>query len=100
MSWFVAAVGAASLVATALATGLPAASAATSVKLHPEHVCKAVLAKGEATCHALKMVNDKGVAPASSGPASTALTPAQVRGAYGLTTDSTSTVAIVDAYGY
>ncbi|RNM13629.1 S53 family peptidase [Nocardioides pocheonensis] len=98
-SWIVAAVGAASLVAAALATGLPSASAAPPA-LHPAHVCKAVLAQGEATCHALKMVNDKGVSPASSAPAAGALTPTQVRAAYGLTGNASSTVAIVDAYGY
>ena len=100
-SWIVAAAGAASLVVATLASGVPTATAASSAKLHPEHVCKAVLAKGEATCHALKMVNDKGVAPASSAPAASALSPAQIRSAYGLNgTSSTGTVAIVDAYGY
>jgi subtilase family serine protease len=100
-SWIVAAAGAASLVVAALATGLPASANAASAKLHPAHVCKAVLAKGEATCHALKMVNDKGVAPTASAPAAGALSPTQVRAAYGLTgIDSTRTVAIVDAYGY
>ncbi|MGY2874045.1 subtilase family serine protease [Marmoricola sp. URHA0025 HA25] len=98
-SWIVAAVGVASLVATAFAAGSPAASASAPA-LHPAHVCHAVLAKGEATCHALKLVNDKGVSPASSTPATAALSPAQVRSAYGLTTNSTATVAIVDAYGY
>ena len=101
--WIVAAVGVASLVAAALATGLPTASAApASVKLHAAHVCKAVAAKGEATCHALKMVNAKGVVPAVSAPPAGALTPGQLRAAYNLTTTSSGgrTVAIVDAYGY
>jgi subtilase family serine protease len=100
-SWIVAAVGAASLVATALATGAPSASAAPA-KLHPAHVCKTVVAKGEASCHALKMVDAKGVSPASTTPASTALSPAQVRAAYNLggTSSGGKTVAIVDAYGY
>jgi subtilase family serine protease len=101
--WIVAAVGVASLVAAALATGLPSASAApATAKLHPAHVCKAVAAKGEATCHALKMVNDKGVAPASSTPPATALKPADVSEAYNLTGTASGgkTVAIVDAYGY
>jgi subtilase family serine protease len=100
--WIVAAVGVASLVAAALATGLPSASAApATAKLHPAHVCKAVVARGEATCHALKMVNAKGIAPAATAPPGSALTPADVRGAYKLTgSDSTATVAIVDAYGY
>jgi subtilase family serine protease len=99
-SWTVAALGVVSLVATALATGLPAASATPAPKLHPAHVCKAVTAKGEATCHALKMVNAKGVAPAATAPPGSALKPADIRSAYNLTTDTTRTVAIVDAYGY
>jgi subtilase family serine protease len=101
-SWIVAAVGVASLVATALATGAPTASAASAAKLHPARVCKTVVAKGEAFCHSWKMVNDKGVAPASSTPPGSALTAAQVRAAYGLTGSSSGgrTVAIVDAYGY
>jgi subtilase family serine protease len=101
-SWIVAALGAASLVATALATGLPSASAAPAAKLHPAHVCKAVLAKGEATCHALKMVNDKGVAPTATAPPASGLDPAELQDAYKLTdlTSGGRTVAIVDAYGY
>jgi subtilase family serine protease len=101
-SWIVAAVGVASLVATALATGAPTASAASAAKLHPARVCKTVVAKGEAFCHSWKMVNDKGVAPASASPPGSALTAAQVRAAYGLTSSSSGgrTVAIVDAYGY
>jgi subtilase family serine protease len=99
--WTVAFAGVVSLVATALVTGLPSASAAPA-KLHPAHVCKAVAAKDEATCHALKMVNAKGVTPALSGPPPGAITPAQLRSAYNLTgtTSNGRTVAIVDAYGY
>jgi subtilase family serine protease len=99
--WIVAAVGVASLVAAALATGLPSASAAPSAKLHPERVCKAVLAKGEANCHALKMVNDRGKPQPSSTPPP-ALTPTLLQSAYHLTGTSSGgrTVAIVDAYGY
>jgi subtilase family serine protease len=99
--WIVAAVGVASLVAAALATGLPSASAAPSAKLHPERVCKAVLAKGEANCHALKMVNDRGKPQPSSTPPP-ALTPTLLQNAYHLTGTSSGgrTVAIVDAYGY
>jgi subtilase family serine protease len=101
-SWIVAALGAAALVATALATGTPSATAAAPAKLHPAHVCKAVVAKGEATCHALKMVNEKGVAPALSSPPASGLTPSQLKSAYKLTGLSSGgvTVAIVDAYGY
>ena len=101
-SWIVAAVGAASLVATALATGVPSATAAPAAKLHPAHVCKAVTAKGEATCHALKMVNAKGVAPAATTPPGSGLDPIELKSAYKLTglTSGGRTVAIVDAYGY
>jgi subtilase family serine protease len=101
-SWIAAAAGVAALVAAALGTGLGATASAASPKLHPERVCKSVAAKGEAVCHSMKMVNAKGVAPATSTPPSGALTPAQVRSAYGLTGSSSGgkTVAIVDAYGY
>ncbi len=100
-SWIVAALGVASLVATALATGAPTASAAAA-KLHPARVCKTVTAKGEASCHSWKLVNAKGVTPKSSAPPAGGLTPAQVRAAYGLGSSSSGgkTVAIVDAYGY
>jgi subtilase family serine protease len=99
--WIVAALGVVSLVVTALATGLPSATAAPSAKLHPERVCKAVLAKGEANCHALKMVNDRGKPQPSSTPPP-ALTPTSLRNAYKLagTSSGGRTVAIVDAYGY
>ena len=100
-SLITAAVGAASLVVAALATGLPAASAAPSTKLHPARVCASVAAKGEATCHALKMVDAKGVAPATATPAASALDPSELRDAYKINgLSSTGTVAIVDAYGY
>jgi subtilase family serine protease len=101
--WIVAAVGVASLVAAALATGLPSASAApATAKLHPAHVCKAVAARGEATCHALKMVNAKGVAPAATAPPAAGIDPLELRDAYKLVgaTSGGRTVAIVDAYGY
>jgi len=100
-SWIVAAVGAVSLGSAALATGLPAASAAPA-KLHPEHVCKAVVAKGEATCHALKLVDANGVAPHSTTPPGSGLDPSELQSAYkigGLSSNG-RTVAIIDAYGY
>ena len=101
-SWIVAAVGAASLVVSALATGVPTASAAPAARLHPVKVCKAVTAKGEATCHALKLVNDKGVSPASTTPPGSGLDPTELKSAYNLAglTSGGRTVAIVDAYGY
>jgi subtilase family serine protease len=101
-SWIVAALGAASLVATALVSGVPTASAAPAAKLHPAPVCKAVAAKTEATCHAWKMVNAKGVSPALTAPPATGIDPTELRNAYKLTGLSSGgrTVAIVDAYGY
>jgi subtilase family serine protease len=100
--WIVAALGAASLVATALVTSPPTASAAPAPRLHPARVCPAVIARGEATCHALKMVNAKGAVPTSATPPSSGLDPMELQDAYKLTGSSSGgrTVAIVDAYGY
>lgn len=101
-SWIAAAAGAASLVVTALVSGVPAASAAPAGKLHPERVCHSVATRGEATCHALKMVDAKGVAPAATAPPAGGLDPAELKDAYKLTglASGGRTVAIVDAYGY
>jgi subtilase family serine protease len=102
-SWTLTVAGAASLLAVALAPWLPTASAAPAKPhLHPARVCKAVVAKGEASCHALKMVDAKGVSPAATNPPSTGLTPQQLQDAYKLTglQSGGRTVAIVDAYGY
>jgi subtilase family serine protease len=78
---------------------LPAADAAQP--LHPRAVC-GTPARGTAACHAKVMVNAAGAVPASTTPAASALTPAQLRDAYKLTglTSGGRTVAIVDAYGY
>ncbi|MGZ4494526.1 MAG: S53 family peptidase [Nocardioides sp.] len=99
--------GAGVLVLAGLATGLPAATAATAgsdatAGRHPQRVCAAVVARGEATCHSLVMVNSKGAYPQSTTPPSTAITPAQLRDAYKIAgaTSGGRTVAIVDAYGY
>jgi subtilase family serine protease len=69
---------------------------------HAAKVCSATKAAHTATCNAEKLVNDKGVAPASTTPPSTGLTPAGLRDAYKLNGLSAAgrTVAIVDAYGY
>jgi subtilase family serine protease len=100
-SWIVAAVGAASLVAAALATGTPAASAA-SAKLHAKRVCAAPTQSETAACFAKVLVNGKGAVPNSTTPLPTAKTPAQLLDAYKLsgTSGAGRTVAIVDAYGY
>jgi subtilase family serine protease len=106
-SWTISALGAAALVAAALGMGIPAANAApsdagSSNSLHAVRVCSATVALGEATCHAEKLVNSNGVTPAATQPPAGALTPAQIRSAYGLnnTSGAGRTVAIVDAYGY
>lgn len=103
-TWITAALGAATLAATALATGLPAASATPArakAHLHPVRVC-AVAAKGQASCHAEVLVDGKGVAPAASTPPSSGLDPTELKSAYKLAGLSSGgrTVAIVDAYGY
>ncbi len=102
-----AALGAAALVLGGLATGLPAATAAPSDagstgRLHAERVCHAVLARGEANCHAEILVNGKGAAPTAATPPASALDPTELKDAYKLTGLSSGgrTVAIVDAYGY
>ena len=76
---------------------------------HGQKVCADAKA-GEASCHAIKLVDADGVAvdangkpsPSASTPPATGKTPAQIRGAYNLTGSASGgrTVAIVDAYGY
>jgi len=91
--------GAVTLVAGVLAATAPADAAGNG--RHAVRVCAASTKATVASCSAKVMVSDKtGAVPASTTPAASALTPAQLRAAYGLTTDSTATVAIVDAYGY
>jgi subtilase family serine protease len=54
-----------------------------------------------ASCDAKVLVSNRtGAVPNSTTPPAGARTPADIRGAYKLTGDSTSRVAIVDAYGY
>ncbi len=65
---FSALLGAGALVAAGLAAGLPAASAAPNPTgadhaRHPIRTCRAVLARGEANCDAMVMVNSKGAYP-------------------------------------
>jgi subtilase family serine protease len=94
------------LVVAGLAAGLPSAGAATPSTAahgrHPVRVCHANPAKGEATCHALVMVNSKGGYPNAAAPPAGALTPTQLKSAYKLNGLSSGgrTVAIVDAFGY
>ncbi len=104
---FIAAVlGAGALAATALTAGLPGADAAAPrlthlSGLHAQRVCAAAK-PGHATCFAKVLVNGKGAVPNATAPLASALTPAQLRAAYGLNAASGGgrTVAVVDAYGY
>ena len=94
------AVGAGTLLLSALAAGAPAADAAPG--LHAKRVCAVSASPTVASCSAKVLVNGKGAVPASTTPAATAKTPAQLKDAYKLTGTSSGgrTVAIVDAYGY
>jgi len=96
----------AALAVTAIVLGglVPvAASAAPSPTgaLHAVHACGPA-GPGTAACHALHLVNDKGVDPATTTPSASGITPAQLQDAYKLTglKSGGRTVAIVDAYGY
>ena len=64
--------------------------------VHSQRVCAAVPA-GYAACHA-RVVTDANLTPLATTTNLSGYTPAQLRAAYGLTTDSKLTVAIVDAY--
>ncbi len=93
------AIGLVSLVGGVLATA--PADAAPHGK-HAVRVCAEPTKASLAACHAKVLVdNDTGKVAAASKPPATALTPAQLRAAYGLAgLDATGTVAVVDAYGY
>ncbi len=94
------AVGAGTLLLSALAAGAPAADAAPG--LHAKRVCSVSTTATVASCSAKVLVNGKGAVPASATPAASAKTPAQLKDAYKLTGTGSGgrTVAIVDAYGY
>ncbi|MFL6023308.1 MAG: hypothetical protein ACJ72O_08205 [Marmoricola sp.] len=90
--------GAITLVAGVLAS-TPADAASNG--RHATRVCAASTQALTASCSAKVMVSDKtGAVPNATTPPGSALTPTQLRAAYGLTGNATSTVAIVDAYGY
>ncbi|MBO9522421.1 MAG: hypothetical protein J7518_12860 [Nocardioidaceae bacterium] len=90
--------GVLALVGTVLAV---APADAASNGRHAVRVCAATAHADVTSCLAKVMVGDKtGTVPAATTPPGSALTPAQLRAAYGLTGDATGTVAIVDAYGY
>jgi subtilase family serine protease len=105
--FFAAILGAGALAASALTAGVPGADAASPrlthlSGLHAQRVCAAKADAGHATCFAKVLVNKKGAIPMATAPLSSALSPAQLKAAYGLngTSGAGRTVAIVDAYGY
>ena len=99
-----AAVGAAALLLAGLAGATSSASAAANPAhgRHPVRVCHAVLAKGEANCHAMVMVDANGSQPKASTPPSSGIDPTELQNAYKLAglKSGGRTVALVDAYGY
>jgi subtilase family serine protease len=104
---FAALLGAGALAVSALTAGVPGADAASPrlthlSGLHAQRVCAAKADAGHATCFAKVLVNKKGAIPMATAPLSSALSPAQLKAAYGLngTSGAGRTVAIVDAYGY
>ena len=77
--------------------GAPTATAGSANgAVHSQRVCGAAPA-GNAACHA-RVVTDASLTPLATTTYLSGYTPDQLRTAYGLTTDSTTTVAIVDAY--
>ena len=64
-----------------------------------KHVCDTPAA-GAVRCHAQIRTDDNLNPLATSGPSDSALGPEKLRNAYGITTDGTATIAIVDAFGY
>jgi subtilase family serine protease len=100
-------VAAGALVVTTVTAGAPGADAAAAPRLthltglHAQRVCATATA-GHAACFAKVLVDKSGAVPNATAPLASALTPAQVRAAYGLNAASGGgrTVAIVDAYGY
>ena len=81
--------GAGALAVTALTAGVQTADAAAPhlthlTGLHAKRVCAATPAAGHATCLSKVMVNKKGAIPYAASPLSTALSPDQLKAAYGL----------------
>jgi subtilase family serine protease len=98
--------GAGALAVTTVTAGVPGAVAASAgltrvPGLHAQRVC-AKPTTGHATCLSKVMVDRNGARPDASTPLASALSPTQLKAAYGLSGASGGgrTVAIVDAYGY
>jgi subtilase family serine protease len=101
----VSALGVGAIAVAGLTAQLPGAAAAPTTVAAGKHVakvCATSTTPHSASCHALKLVDDKGVTPTSTTPPATGLTPAGLQSAYKLAGLSANgrTVAIVDAYGY
>ncbi len=64
-------------VAGLTAQGAVAAPTPYTAGKHAAKVCSATKAAHTAACDAIKLVNDKGVAPAATTPPSTGLTPSR-----------------------
>ncbi|MGO4256472.1 S53 family peptidase [Marmoricola sp. RAF53] len=94
--------GALGLVALLGGTFATAPADAAAHGRHAVRVCAASSTATVASCSSKVMVSDAtGKVDASGTPPASAMTPVQLRAAYGLNgLDATSTVAIVDAYGY
>ena len=94
------------LLSAALALGLSSAASATTTVMQEGstyHVAACANAVGlYAHCHAHIVTDKLGRAIASKQPPINGLTPAQLRDAYKITTDGSSStiIAIVDAFGY
>jgi subtilase family serine protease len=82
--------------------GAAAAPTPYTAGKHAAKVCATATSPHTASCHAFKLVDAKGVSPATATPPATGLTPTGLRDAYKLNGLSANgrTVAIVDAYGY
>jgi subtilase family serine protease len=99
--------GAGALAVAALTASVQGADAASPQLthlsgLHAQRVCSAKGDASHATCFAKVLVNGKGAVPMATAPLASALSPTQLKAAYGLpaTGGTGRTVAIVDAYGY
>jgi len=85
--------------ATLLSTAAGTATAAAGATAHyNKRVCAAQPA-GIAACHA-RVVTNAHLRPLATTSYTSGYRPAQIRSAYGLTTSSTTTIAIVDAYAH
>ncbi len=106
--FFAAVLGVGALALGGLTAGVAGANAAAAphvvhlTGLHAQRVCAKAPAAGHATCFAKVLANKAGAVPQAAAPLSTALSPTQLKAAYGLpsTGGTGRTVAIVDAFGY